>query len=163
MRTFYLVAAILGAVLPYVFFLSFFAAEGLALPTFIGALFANGAAGGFSADVLISILVFWIWSYADAAKRDLLGVPEALLAEHGAVSEPVARAMAAGARERLGADLAVATTGISGPGGGSAEKPVGGAMTWRRWSVAPVCAFSAGTARMAAASTRKAHSSSGGA
>jgi nicotinamide-nucleotide amidase len=64
-------------------------------------------------------------AYADSAKTRLLGVPEALLATHGAVSEEVARAMAEGIRGRLGADFALATTGISGPGGGSASKPVG--------------------------------------
>ena len=64
-------------------------------------------------------------AYANAAKQALLGVPAELLDQHGAVSEPVARAMAEGARERFGADLALATTGVSGPGGGSAEKPVG--------------------------------------
>ena len=64
-------------------------------------------------------------AYSNAAKAALLGVPEALLEEHGAVSDPVIRAMAEGVYERFGADFGVATSGISGPGGGSSEKPVG--------------------------------------
>jgi nicotinamide-nucleotide amidase len=63
--------------------------------------------------------------YSNEAKTELLHVGPALIAEHGAVSEPVAQAMAAGALRRFGADTAVAITGIAGPGGGSAEKPVG--------------------------------------
>lgn len=74
-----------------------------------------------SSDVLKGGIV----AYANAAKQELLGVPAELLASHGAVSEPVAAAMAAGARARLHADVAFAVTGIAGPGGGSAEKPVG--------------------------------------
>jgi len=63
--------------------------------------------------------------YSNEAKTDLLGVAPDLIAEHGAVSEPVARAMAEGARQRSGAQYALSTTGIAGPGGGSVEKPVG--------------------------------------
>jgi nicotinamide-nucleotide amidase len=66
-----------------------------------------------------------IVAYANAVKWAELDVPEALLAEHGAVSAEVAEAMAEGARRRLGADVAIAVTGVAGPGGGTEEKPVG--------------------------------------
>ncbi len=64
-------------------------------------------------------------TYSNDAKTRLLGVPAALIETHGAVSDEVAIAMVEGALERSGADIAVAVTGIAGPGGGSAEKPVG--------------------------------------
>ena len=64
-------------------------------------------------------------AYANSAKTTLLGVAPELLRTHGAVSAEVARAMAEGVRVRLGADLGLAFTGIAGPAGGSAEKPVG--------------------------------------
>lgn len=64
-------------------------------------------------------------TYSNAAKSELLGIPADLIERHGAVSEPVARAMAEGALARSGAQVSVAVTGIAGPGGGSADKPVG--------------------------------------
>ena len=66
-----------------------------------------------------------LMTYANEAKRDLCGVPEALIAQHGAVSAPVAAAMARGVRERLRADWAASITGVAGPTGGSDAKPVG--------------------------------------
>lgn len=64
-------------------------------------------------------------TYSNAAKTEMLGVPAALIAAHGAVSEPVARAMAEGALARSPADIALAVTGIAGPGGAVPGKPVG--------------------------------------
>lgn len=64
-------------------------------------------------------------AYANAVKESLLGVPAGLLAEHGAVSEPVAAAMAEGVRSLLGSDLGVAVTGVAGPGGEDGGKPAG--------------------------------------
>jgi nicotinamide-nucleotide amidase len=64
-------------------------------------------------------------TYSNRAKQDVLGVPAAMIRQHGAVSEVVARAMAEGAIRNSTAQLAIAITGIAGPGGGSDEKPVG--------------------------------------
>ncbi len=72
-----------------------------------------------------AVLQGGVVAYANAAKQQLLGVPAALLAAHGAVSVEVAAAMAQGARERFAASVGVATTGIAGPDGGTADKPVG--------------------------------------
>ncbi|HET7572216.1 MAG TPA: nicotinamide-nucleotide amidohydrolase family protein [Gaiellaceae bacterium] len=100
-------------------------ARGLTLAT------AESCTGGLVAARLTSVpgssdvVLGGVVAYANAVKSDGLGVPEELLAAHGAVSAEVAEAMARGARERLGADVAVAVTGVAGPGGGSEAKPVG--------------------------------------
>ncbi|MET3892251.1 nicotinamide-nucleotide amidase [Bosea sp. OAE506] len=74
-----------------------------------------------SSDVVMGGLI----TYSNEAKMALAAVPEGLLAAHGAVSEPVARAMAEGGRSALSSSLAVSITGVAGPGGGSEAKPVG--------------------------------------
>lgn len=70
-KTFYLAMAIVGTVIPWLFFGSFFTQHGPDIPLFLQSLFANGAAGGFSADVLITIVIFWVWSWRDAARHGI--------------------------------------------------------------------------------------------
>jgi len=122
-------------------------AEGLTIAT------AESCTGGLVARLLTDVpgisAVYregWV-TYSDEAKQRRLGVPAELLARHGAVSAEVAAAMAAGAARHSGARLAVATTGIAGPGGGSPDKPVGlvwlglcvdGELTTRELRLAPV-------------------------
>ncbi len=100
-------------------------AQGLTLAT------AESCTGGLVAARLTDlpgasdVFVGSVVAYSNGVKAQQLAVPEELLLEHGAVSEEVAAAMAAGARARLGAEVAVAVTGVAGPGGGTEEKPVG--------------------------------------
>ena len=95
---------------------------------------AESVTGGLIAERLVQVPGISAWfrggivAYDNRIKTEFLGVPEAMIAEHGAVSGPVAEAMAIGVRQRLRADIAVSTTGIAGPGGGTPEKPVG--MVW---------------------------------
>ena len=92
---------------------------------------AESCTGGLVADALTDVpgssgyVLGGIVAYADGVKVAQLGVPPELIAAHGAVSAHVARAMAVGARERLGATFAVSVTGIAGPDGGTDAKPVG--------------------------------------
>jgi nicotinamide-nucleotide amidase len=95
---------------------------------------AESCTGGLVAGALTAIagssdvFEYGFVTYANAAKIRMLGVPQALIAGFGAVSGETARAMAQGALAASGADLAVAVTGVAGPGGGSADKPVG--LVW---------------------------------
>lgn len=92
---------------------------------------AESCTGGWLAQSVTAIAGSSAWfdrgfvTYSNAAKMDMLGVPETTLARHGAVSEPTARAMAQGALAHSLADWSVAITGVAGPSGGSPEKPVG--------------------------------------
>lgn len=90
----------------------------------------GGMIGAAITDIAGSSAVFdrGFITYSNEAKTELLGVPATLIGEHGAVSAEVAEAMAKGALARSNADVAIAVTGIAGPGGGTAEKPVG--LVW---------------------------------
>ena len=92
---------------------------------------AESCTGGLVAGAITAIAGSSDWfergfvTYSNAAKAEMLGVPAELIDRHGAVSEPVAAAMAAGAVANSAADCALAVTGVAGPGGGTAAKPVG--------------------------------------
>jgi nicotinamide-nucleotide amidase len=92
---------------------------------------AESCTGGLVAELVTDVpgssrvFLGGVVAYSNAAKAALLGVDTALIETHGAVSEPVARAMAEGARARFGASIAAAVTGVAGPDGGTADKPVG--------------------------------------
>jgi nicotinamide-nucleotide amidase len=99
---------------------------------------AESCTGGLIAGACTELAGSSLWfdrgvvTYSNEAKVDLLGVPAELIAQHGAVSEPVAMAMAQGALARSQAQIAVAVTGVAGPGGGSPDKPVG--TVWLAWA-----------------------------
>ena len=92
---------------------------------------AESCTGGWVAQVVTATAGSSSWfdrgfvTYSNRSKQDMLGVSSATLTQHGAVSEPTAREMAAGAIKHSAAQVALAITGIAGPGGGSADKPVG--------------------------------------
>lgn len=99
---------------------------------------AESCTGGLIAAACTDIAGSSAWlergfvTYSNSAKTDMLGVDAQLIATHGAVSEPVARAMAQGALMHSRAQVALAVTGIAGPGGGTADKPVG--TVWFAWA-----------------------------
>ncbi|MBK5962908.1 damage-inducible protein CinA [Thiocystis minor] len=100
---------------------------------------AESCTGGWVAKTVTDIAGSSAWfdrgfvTYSNAAKQEMLGVASETLDAHGAVSEPVAKEMVAGALARSQADTAVAITGIAGPGGGSVDKPVG--TVWFAWGM----------------------------
>ena len=100
---------------------------------------AESCTGGWIAKALTDVpgssgcFGYGIVSYSNGAKESMLAVENLTLAEHGAVSEPVTREMAAGALRLSGADIAVAVSGVAGPDGGSEDKPVG--TVWFAWSM----------------------------
>ncbi len=99
---------------------------------------AESCTGGWIAKALTDVpgssgcFGYGIVSYSNGAKESLLGVNPAVLQAHGAVSEPAVREMASGALNLSGADLAIAVSGVAGPGGGTDEKPVG--TVWFAWA-----------------------------
>ena len=103
----------------------------LCLAKNLRAVTAESCTGGMLSSALTSLAGSSAWfdrayvTYSNRAKQECLGVPEALIAMHGAVSEPVARVMASGAIASSNADISVAITGIAGPDSGSEDKPVG--------------------------------------
>lgn len=103
---------------------------------------AESCTGGLIAGACTSLSGSSDWfergfvTYSNAAKTDMLGVPPAVIAEHGAVSEATALAMARGALAHSRAHCALAVTGVAGPLGGSPEKPVG--TVWLAWALASV-------------------------
>lgn len=109
--------------------------QGLTLAT------AESCTGGWVAKIVTdrpgssAYMMAGLVTYSNEAKQMILGVDPQVLDEHGAVSEPVVRQMVAGAVRATGADVAVAISGIAGPGGGSEEKPVG--TVWFAWGSGP--------------------------
>lgn len=110
--------------------------RGLAIATAESCTGGSLAAAITSVPGCSSVMLGGVVAYHNSVKAKVLGVGEELLAEHGAVSEPVVRRMALGVSALTGADCAVATSGIAGPGGGTADKPVG--TVWVALKVADV-------------------------
>ena len=100
---------------------------------------AESCSGGWIAKALTDVpgssacFAYGIVSYSNGAKESMLGVNNSTLADNGAVSEPIVREMAEGVLQLSGSDISVAVSGVAGPDGGTAEKPVG--TVWFAWSV----------------------------